>query len=135
MAKADSPVRLEAELMAAARSTGVRWHRSAAEQVEYWADIGRRGSDVLNPDSLLAVKAGSLKVVVETVETPPVDSSALFAKLDSERDSGELARHVSGSEVCYQACATHPGLLEQIRGDGRVVLGQFENGEFCPSGD
>jgi hypothetical protein len=73
--------------------------------------------------------------VVQTVETPPVDSNALFAKLDRARDSGELARHVSGSEVRYQACATHPGLLEQIRGDGSVVLGQFENGEFCPSGD
>lgn len=130
MAKADSPVRLEATLMAAARITGARWHRSAAQQVEYWAEIGRRVSDVLTPDSLLAVAAGSHKVVVEPVETGPIDSDAVFAQLARQRASGELAQQVTASPVRYQASSQHPGRLEQIHPDGSVVVGQFENGEF-----
>lgn len=135
MAKADSPVRLQAELMAAARATGAHWHRSAAQQVEYWAELGRRVSDVLNPDALLAVKAGSLQVRVEPVDTPPVDTDAVFARLATRRASGELAQAVTTSTVRYQASATHPGQLEQLRPDGTVVIGQFANGEFRPSGD
>ncbi len=41
MAKAASPVRLEKERMEAASRSGKRPHRSAPEQVEFWADIGR----------------------------------------------------------------------------------------------
>ncbi|MCK5666750.1 MAG: hypothetical protein KAI17_24840, partial [Thiotrichaceae bacterium] len=39
MAKALSPVRLQDDLMKAAKLTGDRFHRSTAEQIEYWADI------------------------------------------------------------------------------------------------
>jgi hypothetical protein len=41
MAKAASPIRLQEELMQAAESTAKRFHRSTAEQIEYWADLGR----------------------------------------------------------------------------------------------
>ena len=58
MAKAASPVRLEKELMEAAARSGERLHRSAAEQVEYWADIGRTVDASVSPDSLLEVAAG-----------------------------------------------------------------------------
>jgi hypothetical protein len=42
--RSDRPVRLQENLMQAAKLTGERFHRSTAEQIEYWADIGRKVS-------------------------------------------------------------------------------------------
>jgi hypothetical protein len=49
MAKAASPIRLQKELMQAAELTAKRFHRSTAEQIEYWADLGRSVSSTLDP--------------------------------------------------------------------------------------
>jgi len=58
MAKAASPIRLQDELMQAASLTSKRFHRSTAEQIEYWADIGRQASEVLDPDVLVSLGSG-----------------------------------------------------------------------------
>lgn len=39
--------------MESAALVGARHHRSAAEQIEFWAALGRQVARVLNPDSLL----------------------------------------------------------------------------------
>jgi hypothetical protein len=39
--------------MESAALVGARHHRSAAEQIEHWAALGRQVARVLNPDSLL----------------------------------------------------------------------------------
>ncbi len=39
MAKSASPIRLQEDLMQAAALTGERFHRSTAEQIEYWAEM------------------------------------------------------------------------------------------------
>ncbi|WP_269617933.1 TA system antitoxin ParD family protein [Zhongshania sp. BJYM1] len=49
MAKAASPIRLQQDLMQAAESTAKRFHRSTAEQIEYWAELGRSVSSSINP--------------------------------------------------------------------------------------
>ena len=41
MVKATLPIRLQEDLMQSATTAGQRMHRSAAEQVEYWASIER----------------------------------------------------------------------------------------------
>lgn len=130
MAKAASPVRLERTLMDAAAVEGSLLHRSAAEQIEYWADIGRKISGVISPSDLLAINAGLVKISLE--ETAPVtaDPDAVFAALSRERESGGLTLAVAGDKPRYQASRTHPGLLEQVWPDGAVRLGQFRNGEF-----
>ena len=53
--------------MQAAKLTGERFHRSAAEQIEYWADIGRKVSTVLDPDTLISITTGLAQVKVESV--------------------------------------------------------------------
>ncbi|MCF6202823.1 MAG: ParD-like family protein [Methylococcaceae bacterium] len=58
MAKSASPIRLQADLMQAAEITAKRYHRSTAEQIEYWADLGRTVASTLDPDVLLSVAAG-----------------------------------------------------------------------------
>ena len=133
MAKAASPVRLQQDLMQAASVAGERHHRSAAEQIEYWASIGRGVAKVLNPDSLLAVTTGLARLRIEPVVAPAVDPEAVFAALEGERQAGSLAAAVTTAAPRYQASAAHPGQLERIEADGRVTLGQFSNGVFIPS--
>ena len=50
MAKAASPIRLQQDLMQAAETTAKRFHRSTAEQVEYWAELGRSVAATLDPE-------------------------------------------------------------------------------------
>jgi hypothetical protein len=134
MPKAASPVRLQAGLMEAARVSGSAWHRSAAEQIEYWADIGRKVSKTIDPEILLAVEAGLARITVEKVEPVTVDPESVFAALDAGRASGKLASAIAEqSPVRYQASKTSPGFLERIGSEGDVVLGQFVNGDFSPS--
>jgi hypothetical protein len=130
MAKAHSPLRLEAQLVENATLAGKQLHRSTAEQIEYWADIGRSVANVITPDTLLQVCAGLARVRIEPVIGPAVDPDALFEALESDRTSGRLTDGITGASLRYQASASHPGLLEQIKADGTVSLGQFLNGQF-----
>ncbi|MCV6615323.1 MAG: ParD-like family protein [Cellvibrionaceae bacterium] len=130
MAKASSPVRLEEGLMKAATTAGITLHRSAAEQVEYWADIGRKVADIVDPNKLLAVKAGLAKIRIEETESVSIDPDAVFAALDRDRESGALAQAVASGSVRYQASLARPGKLEACYPDGRVELGQFQDGQF-----
>jgi hypothetical protein len=132
MAKAHSPLRLEKQLVEQATLSGKLLHRSAAEQIEYWADIGRTVSSKMSPDALLQVISGLAQVKVEPVVTPVVDADLLFGELEEDRQSGALAQGITQSAVNYQASAAYPGLLEQIDHDGKVVIGSFQNGAFKP---
>jgi hypothetical protein len=132
MAKASSPVRLESGLMSAAAVAGSTLHRSAAEQIEYWADLGRKVAKIVDPEILLAVQAGLATLRVEQVSASPVDPDAVFAALDRERDSGALSEAVAAGAVRYQASIARPGSLEACYPDGRIEVGQFTNGKFIP---
>ena len=134
MAKAASPIRLQKALMESARVSGSVLHRSAAEQIEYWADIGQKVSRIVDPEILLAVKAGLARLTVEKVESTAVDPEAVFTSLDTDRESGALASAIAEqSPIRYQASKTNPGLLEHVDPAGNVEVGQFINGEFVPS--
>ena len=132
MAKAASPIRLQNELMQAATSAGQRMHRSAAEQVEYWASIGRSVAKVVDPDTLLEVSAGLAQLKIVPVIPPLIEPDQLFSAMEQERTAGTLAATITGSEIRYQASSAHPGQLEQICPDGSIVIGQFSMGVFTP---
>lgn len=135
MAKASSPLRLEAELVRQATLAGKQLHRSTAEQIEHWADIGRQIASTLSPDSLLQVSSGLARVKVEPVLTPGIDPDDLFNELEHLRDIGEVNVDLSHSSVQYQASVHYPGMLEQIAADGTIRVGHFKNGTFLPSAD
>lgn len=132
MAKASSPIRIQSDLMSNAAVLGKLHHRSAAEQIEYWASIGQKVESLLDPESLLQIKAGLLRVRLEQVNAPPVSADWVFGNLDMKRETGELSSEVSHGKLQYQASATHPGMLEQIDAKGKVKVGQFSNGVFTP---
>jgi len=135
MAKAASPIRLQQVLMQQAESTARRFHRSTAEQIEYWAELGRSVSATLDPDVLLSVSAGLSRLKIEPVIGTPVDPEEIFETLDHQRDNGTLQHSVTNSQVRYQVSLTHPGLLERIDQNGKVTTGRFENGEFITSSE
>ena len=130
MAKALSPVRLQDDLMQAAKLTGERFHRSTAEQIEYWADIGRKVSKVLDPDTLISISTGLAQVKVEPIYGTPIDPDDVFNSLEAQRQQGTLTQAVTSSAIKYQSSLVHLGYLEQIDQKGNVSVGQFKNGEF-----
>jgi hypothetical protein len=130
MAKASSPIRLQQDLMQQAESTARRFHRSTAEQIEYWAELGRSVSSTLDPDVLLSISAGLSRLQVKPVISGPVDPDGVFRDLEVQRDNGSLQRNITTSPVRYQASLKQPGQLERIDQKGEVVTGHFENGEF-----
>jgi len=130
MAKSASPIRLQEELMQAAASTAKRFHRSTAEQVEYWADLGRSVSSTLDPDVLLSVASGLAIIKVEPVFSAPINADNVFKSLENDRESGKLSREVTNSAIRYQASLKHLGCLEKIDADNNMTIGQFENGQF-----
>ncbi|MBL4796675.1 MAG: hypothetical protein JKY50_04635 [Oleispira sp.] len=132
MAKAASPVRLKQDLMEAATLAGSILHRSAAEQVEYWADLGRKVANKLDPETLLAIQSGLTKITVEETAAVTPNPDDVFAALDRDRSSGALSEAISNDSIRYQASATHPGKLEQISPNGNLLIGDFINGEFVP---
>ena len=125
-------MRLQRELMESAALVGARHHRSAAEQIEYWAALGRQVARVLNPDSLLDVAAGLTRLSLEPVVAPIVAPEQVFAALDADRESGTLAQAVSTATFRYQASTSQPGYLDQIGLDGTRCVGTFRDGSFQP---
>ncbi len=116
--------------MQAAESSARRFHRSTAEQIEYWAELGRAVSSTLDPDILLSISAGLARLQVEPLVSEPVDPASVFASLDANRASGKLTQEITSSALRYQASATHPGYIECINSEGEVTVGQFQQGEF-----
>ncbi|GJL74739.1 hypothetical protein [Nitrosomonas sp.] len=130
MAKSASPIRLQAELMKAAELTASRFHRSTAEQIEYWAELGRSVSVMLDPDVLLSIQSGLAKIKVEPVYGVPVNADEVFNKLENDRKNGMLPDVVTDSAFRYQASLEHPGLLDRIDQQGNITTGQFKSGQF-----
>ena len=132
MAKSASPIRLQAELMQAATATAKRFHRSTAEQIEYWADVGRQTAGVIAPDVLLSLVSGLARIKVEPVKGRAIAPEEVFDDLEKARKEGSLSTQVTGRNVKYQVCEAHPGYLEQIDATGTVTVGQYEQGFFKP---
>lgn len=118
--------------MQAAAVTAKRFHRSTAEQIEYWADVGRQAAGVIDPDVLLSLTSGLVSIKVEPVESRVIDPAEVFKALENARSNGSLSSNVTGSTVKYQVCKTHSGYLEQIDSTGTNIIGQFEGGVFSP---
>ena len=130
MAKAASPVRLQEELMQEATLTARRFHRSTAEQIEFWASLGQKVSSVLDPDDLLSVASGLAKIRIEPVYAETVNPEAVFQHLEEQRTNGSLVQEVTYSSFKYQTSKAHPGYLEQIDQQGNIKTGKFVGGEF-----
>ena len=135
MVKAVSPIRLQQNLMQSAELAGKRFHRSTAEQIEYWAALGQSVSSTLNPDILLAIQTGLAKLNVEPVISPRINPDTVFGNLERQRKDSVLPDKVTSACTRYQVSSANPGWLEAIGVNGEVTVGQFKNGEFIAMED
>lgn len=63
-----------------------------------------------------------------------IDADEIWAKLDDERENGDLARRTTGdAEVVYGASTTIKGGIVAYYRDGRSIEGTFREGIFIPN--
>ena len=128
-------IRLENSLMLAAKNAAVIHKRTAVEQIEYWAELGRNVSRFVDPDTLIACSSGLAVLKVEQVNAVPLNPADVFKQLDAQREAGVLAQKVKKSTYQYQASEDYPGLLERVDEKGNVSVGTFKNGTFKENKD
>lgn len=123
-------IRLENSLMLAAKNAAVIHKRTAVEQIEYWAELGRNLSKFVDPEALIACSSGLAELKVERLNAKPVNPMDVFNNLEDQRRLGQLAKSVTKSSFKYQASSDYPGMLERIDQNGQIDVGSFRNGKF-----
>jgi hypothetical protein len=116
-------VRLSDELILDARLAAESFHRSLAEQIEFWARLGR----AIEP-LLLGFQGGALK---------RAGAEQLLSECVSRVDSPAGRRRVADYLVNrpfphYEPCPGLPGMLIRIEEDGTRTRGTFVNRQFRP---
>ena len=132
MAKAHSPIRLDAKLMESAKLTGEVLKRSASEQVEFWASLGQMIANKLTAQDLIELKAGLVDIKLERSEPVSVNSDHLFQELNQKQQSGALQHAIQSHNIRYQMASDRQGYLEQVHPDGTRIVGKFIDGQFIP---
>ena len=130
MTKYKSAVRLDPDLVYEAETEALIHKRTIPKQIEYWAEIGRKVSNLLNPAELLAVTQGIARLEVKEPVSYVLNPDAIFSRVEEERASGNLAGRVTGASVSYEADPGNPGVLIRINADGSRDAGHFKNGKF-----
>lgn len=128
-------IRLDNNLMIAAKNAAALHKRTAVEQIEYWAELGKNLSRYIDPETLIACSAGLATLKVEKIDAQPVNPLAVFDQLEKSRETGSLANAVTASRFRYQASEEYPGMLERIDIKGKKTIGSFNNGVFSPLKD
>jgi hypothetical protein len=124
-------MRLDADLVEAAKREGSIKKRSAPKQIEFWAELGKAVEHVLDYNDIFAVIQGLKKVKVESVESVAVDPADVFNSLEDERKSKKLAQKVTSAAIYFEASRGQPGLLDRVNtATGERQTGRFYNGEF-----
>ena len=126
-----SPMRLDADLVEAAKREGSIKKRSAPKQIEFWAELGKAVEHVLDYNDIFAVIQGLKKVKVESVESLAVDPADVFNTLEDSRKNEELAQKVTSAAIYFEASRRQPGLLDRVNtATGERQTGRFYNVEF-----
>ncbi|HEC29564.1 MAG TPA: hypothetical protein ENI65_08260 [Gammaproteobacteria bacterium] len=127
-----TPLRVNDSLFKTAEAEGSLLNRSAAKQVEFWAELGKRVAHSITPTDLLALMQGIANVHVEVPESQPVNSEHVFAAVDNASSMDSLGQQITRGSLYYEASKSRPGLLDQVMPDGTRITGRFSNGSFMP---
>ena len=142
MAAQESPIRINARLLAQAQAAAETFHRKAPEQISYWADIGRILESRLSASEISALMSGIAEIHVSMPATTPAPDRAkeldIFALAASHQNTADFEKAEAfitqrNTGPRYQASTEHSGLLERIAPDGSITLGTFKNGKFKKS--
>ena len=130
MKPAKSALRLNPDLVHEAEMEALLHKRTPPKQIEYWAEIGKKISEMISLEELMAVAQGLAQLEVKHNISYPVDADAVFARVEEERASGYLAGQVTGAKVSYETDPNTAGVLIRINADGSRDHGHFKNGVF-----
>ncbi len=127
-----SPMRVSDDLFYEAEVEGALMKRSAAKQVEYWAELGKQIAHSVAPKDVLALMQGIARVRVEIPSIDPIDPMAVFDDVEQQRISGQLTAELTQDKLNYELSTEFPGFLVQITATGSRVIGSFKDGVFIP---
>ena len=129
-----SPMRLNSDLIEAAKMEGMVQKRSIPMQIEYWAELGRAVEGIIDLKDVFAVMQGVKTVRLESAFSAPIDPSDVFNDLEKNSGTKDLSSKLTASPFYYEASRSSPGLLDRVNvKTGERRTGHFENGEFIAS--
>jgi len=127
-----SPLRVNDDLFHEAEAEGSLMNRSAAKQVEFWAELGKRIAHSVAPTDMLALMQGIARVHIELPDSRPLNPVDVFAVVDKASSTGVSGQQITRGGLYYEASQSQSGLLDQVMPDGSRHTGRFSNGEFLP---
>ena len=124
-------IRISEQLAFQAQTAGALQHRSAPNQLEYWATLGRMISRKISMEDALAILQGLKTIKIESASSMPVEPDSVFERLESDRAQGFDGKPVTNSPFFYEASLTRPGCIDKVdTKTGRRETGHFRNGIF-----
>jgi len=126
------PLRVNDTLFKEAEAEGSLMKRSAAKQVEFWAELGKQIAHLVSPTDMLVLMQGLAKVQIDLPNFKPINASQVFAAVDEVNSAEQLGSAITRSTLYYEASLSRPGLLDQVMPDGSRQTGHFQDGKFSP---
>ncbi len=114
-------VRIDADIVAAAASTAAHAHRSTAEQINYWAAVGRRVTAATGVDQrrLDLVVSGEAQLSTLTAEERVIAHARIDADIEQRAAATSLAAQARLDGVTT-VTMDDDGQLVQTTPDGRT---------------
>jgi hypothetical protein len=129
-----SPMRLNSDLIDAAKKEGLLQKRSIPRQIEYWAELGRVVEGVIDLKEVFAVRQGVKTIKLESLSSAPVDPDDVFNDLERSSKRKGVSSKLTSAPFYYEASRSQPGLLDRVNvRTGERQTGHFRNGEFKTS--
>ncbi len=125
-----SALRLDPDLVHEAEMEALLHKRTTPKQIEYWAELGRKVSEMIDPVDLISVAQGFAQIKITEKASYALDSAQIFNRVEDERAAGYLNDKVTSAVVSYEVDSVRPGLLIRINKDGSKDPGHFKNGKF-----
>lgn len=116
--------------MATAEAVARSQHRSTAEQIEHWAEIGRLIEPQLAADDLRALAMHTVEVEVK--KRPPPTADHVWNQLSARHSDDAPVDRLLGLGTRYQISIENPGWLERLDDNDAMTIGQFRDGQFVP---
>lgn len=117
------PVKLSDNLVLDARLTGEVAQRSIADQIEFWAKLGRAVEPLLQGVQVMALsRVGATQSL-----------SACLESVDSADGRRRVAEHLQTLPYPHYEPSDTAGVLMRISADGKRTAGRFVNRQFKPT--
>jgi len=113
-----------------AEAHGSLLYRSAAQQIEYWAKLGKRIEEDASTSDLQALLAGIANIQFEIPPMKAIEPMSVMTDVDQKISAGQFSQSITRHSLYYEASKERPGLLDQVMPDGTRKTGHFKNGEF-----